>query len=157
MATRSEGRPGKAERTLYRFVALSAAVAAGCAAIGWLPTVRRAGEGAAAGLLAGCAVSWLSCVSGAVLFARLRAGNVPASLAELAKLGLRFAAVVLFGVLGAVLARRGYWPLRPMLVWIALSYLPLLGLDIGFALGAERQTAGSAGPVEPPAEETETR
>jgi hypothetical protein len=138
-------------------VVTSAAVTAVCAAIGWLPTVRLAGPGAAEGLLAGCAISWLACVSGAVLFARLTGANVPGGLAELAKLGLRFGAVVLFGVIGAVLARRGFWPLRPMLVWIALSYLPLLGLDIGFALGAERQTAGSAGPVQPPPEDTETR
>ncbi len=99
-------------------------------------------------MLAGCAISWLAAISGAVLFERLRAVNVPGGLAELAKLGLRFAAVVLFGVLGAVLARRGFWPLRPMLVWIALSYLPLLGLDIGFALGAAKT---------PPPEDTETR
>ena len=154
MATRSERRSGERPRTLLRFVVLSAAVAAGCAAIGWLPTVLLAGEGAAAGLLAGCAISWLASVSGAVLFVRLMAANVPGGLAELAKLGLRFAAVVLFGVLGAVLARRGYWPLRPMLVWIALSYLPLLGLDIGFALGAARQAARQ---TEPPPEDTETR
>ncbi len=71
---------------------------------------------------------------------------MPGGLAELAKLALRFGAVVLFGVLGAVLARRGFWPLRPMLVWIALSYLPLLGLDIGFSLRADW-----------PPEDTETR
>jgi hypothetical protein len=80
--------------------------------------------------------------------------KVPGGLAELAKLGVRFAAVVLFGALGAVAARRGFWPLRPMLVWIALSYLPLLGLDIGFALGAARNAAK---PAEQPPEDTETR
>ncbi len=152
MATRSERRPGQGARTLPRFVVLSAAVAAVCAAIGWLPTVRLAGEGAAAGLLAGCAISWLACVAGAVLFERLVGAKVPGGLAELAKLGVRFAAVVLFGVLGAIGARRGFWPLRPMLVWIALSYLPLLGLDIGLALGQFRQAAQA----EPPPEETET-
>jgi len=131
-----------------------------CAAIGWLPTVRLAGEGAEAGLLAGCAISWLAATFGAVgssRLARLTGASLPGGLAELVKLGLRFGAVVVFGVLGAVAARRGFWPLRPMLVWIALSYLPLLGLDIGFALGAERRIAGSARPVEPPPEETETR
>lgn len=154
MATRSEGRPSQAARTLPRFVVLSAAVAAVCAAIGWLPTVRLAGPDAAAGLLAGCAISWLACVSGAVLFERLVAAKVPGGLAELAKLGVRFAAVVLFGALGAVGARRGFWPLRPMLVWIALSYLPLLGLDIGFALGQFRHTARQD---LPPPEDLETR
>ena len=126
---------------------------AACAAIGWLPTVRLAGPKASAGLLAGCAISWLACVSGAVLFERLVGAKVPGGLAELAKLGVRFAAVVLFGALGAVLSRRGFWPLRPMLVWIALSYLPLLGLDIGFALGAARTAART---VEKPPEGTET-
>lgn len=154
MATRSEGRTSAGARTLPRFVVTSAAVAAGCAAIGWLPTVRLAGQGAGAGLLAGCAISWLASIVGAVgaaQFARLTGADVPGGLAELVKLGLRFGAVVLFGVLGAVLARRGFWPLRPMLVWIALSYLPLLGLDIGFAL------AGSGSPTGRPAEDTETR
>jgi hypothetical protein len=108
VATRSEGRTSPGARTLSRFVVTSAAVAAVCAAIGWLPSVRLAGRSAAAGLLAGCAISWLACVSGAVLFARLTGANVPGGLAELAKLGLRFGAVVLFGVLGAVLARRGF-------------------------------------------------
>jgi hypothetical protein len=128
--------------------------------IGWLPTLRLAGQGAAAGLVAGCAISWLASMVGAfgaVRFARLTGANAPGGLAELVKLGLRFGAVVLFGALGALAARRGFWPLRPMLVWIALSYLPLLGLDIGFALGAERRAAGSAGPAEPPPEDTETR
>ena len=91
---------------------------------------------------------------GAVRFARLTGASVPGGLAELVKLGLRFGAVVLFGALGAVFSRRGFWPLRPMLVWIALSYLPLLGLDIGFALGAARQAARQ---TEPPSEDTETR
>ncbi len=118
--------------------------------IGWLPTVRLAGAGAAPGLFAGCAISWVAAIAGAVLFDRLARAKVPGGLAELAKLALRFFTVVLAGAAGAILARRGYWPLRPMLVWIALSYLPLLGLDIGLYL---RSGASNA----PSPEENETR
>jgi|SRR6185295_4746492 len=124
-----------------RFVAVSTAVAAACIAAGWWPTARFAGEEATGALVAGCAISWAASLFGALPLARLRSpGGLGAAspvvvLAPLASMGLRFAAVVL---LGAVAALRGPWPARPLLVWIALSYLPLLGVDIGFALGASR-------------------
>jgi hypothetical protein len=123
---------------LARFVGGSTAVAAACVAIGWVPTARFAGADATGALVAGCAISWVASLVGAVVLARAEGRELApqaAALASLASMGLRFAAVV---VLGTVAVLRGPWPQRPLLVWIALSYLPLLGVDIRFALGASR-------------------
>ncbi len=104
--------------------------------LGYLPTVRLAGEGAVAAMLAGCTVSVLASLAGAVpiWLATSRPGDRPAQELLPAMLGsivLRIAAALVLAV-AAVLS--GWFVTKPMLVWVAISYIGLLVVDVRFAV-----------------------
>lgn len=103
--------------------------------LGYLPTVRLAGDGALAAMLAGCGVSVLASLAGAVPIWRAtrRAGGRPPQELLPAVLGsivLRFAAAL---VLAVAVVLSGWFATEPMLVWLAISYLGLLVVDVRFA------------------------
>lgn len=134
-----------------RFAALAVAVIVALAALGWIPTLRRAGSEALPALLAGCAVSLAAAlVSGRVLYRadpwhrRLGAGAsgteaTQTVAAALQAMGVRL--LILVG-LGAVVGLAGWVPLKPFLVWTAISYLALLPVETRFALIDVERSAG---------------
>lgn len=117
---------------MVRFFLISLAAACLAAGVGYLPTVRIAGEGAAVAMLAGCGVSLLGSWASAIPM--LTAKKVPGGAGVQAVMGsmaVRFA-VVLAGVLAIALSDivvRG-----PFLIWAGISYLVLLVPDTWFLL-----------------------
>lgn len=115
-----------------RFFLVSLAAACLTAGVGYLPTVRIAGDGAAVAMLAGCGVcllgSWASAVP--MLTAKKVSGGAGVQ-AVMGSMAVRFA-VVLAGVLVIALSEivvRG-----PFLIWTGISYLVLLVPDTWFLL-----------------------
>jgi hypothetical protein len=103
-------------RDYLRFLALSCAIVAGAAFLGYLPTVRLAG-GRAVGLPA---------------MPLARAGSSPDAKiqAGMLAMGLRFGAVLALG-LAAYLS--GLFAPRPLLAWIGISYLAQLVVESRYA------------------------
>ena len=110
-------------------------------AVGYWPTVRLAGSGAVAGMIAGCCVSLAASWIGAIPIAltRREGGKAPVQ-AILASMMIRF--VVVAG-LAVVTALSGFVKPAPLLVWVGISYVALLPVDtlyaIGSAIGSKRQ------------------
>jgi hypothetical protein len=122
--------------TFARFVASAAAVLAGLAAVGYFPTRRWgsvAGVDAVAAMLAGCAVSLLAALVGALPLAV--ASPTPQARAQALLLGmaLRFMAVLGAGLAVAV---AGEFAAAPLLVWLAISYVALLAVEVGLVVRA---------------------
>lgn len=117
-----------------RFVAWALAAVVLVAALGFVPTRRLGGEGALAAMLAGCAVGWAASALGGIPVALGRGRTVaPAGRlqAMLASMGLRFGVVL---ALGAAAAFSGWFGLKPLLIWIAISYVALLAVDTWYAV-----------------------
>ena len=123
-----------------RFVALGIVVTVTVILLGWIPTMRIGGPEAWPAMLAGCVVSLLSSMIGAipiVLALRGPARTMPQAI--LLATALRFL-VVLILTLSAALS--GWFDRPPLLVWIAISYLLLLVTDTIYAVhrGGSAQT-----------------
>lgn len=128
-------RPRTPTAEYLRFVAWVVAVAAALILLGYLPTRRLGGEDAVPALLAGCAIGALASVLGGLPTALIR-GSTPAALVTRlgASSAIRLAAVV---ILGAVAFLSGWFPMVPLLLWIAISYAALLGVDVWYVLGSQ--------------------
>jgi len=117
-----------------RFLAWGLAATVLAALLGYVPTRRLGGEEALAAMIAGCAIGWLASALGGIPVAlgRGKAANPTAKLqAMLASMGLRFAVVL---ALGAAAAFSGWFGLKPLLLWIAISYMALLAVDTWYAV-----------------------
>lgn len=115
-----------------RFVGWAVAVAAGSALLGYVPTRRLGGEGALPAMFAGCAIGFVASAVGALPAALSRRTNRPAPLqGMLAAMGLRFATLVILGLSAGL---SGWFPIRPLLLWIALGYVGQLALDTRYAI-----------------------
>lgn len=114
-----------------RFVAAALAAAGLLVLIGYWPTQRLAGSDALGAMFAGCAVSFLASVVGGLPLCFRREGSIPIFTAFVS-MGLRLLAVV---VLGTVAALSGFFPLRPLLLWLAIAYVALLAVDTVYAVG----------------------
>lgn len=117
-----------------RFLAWALAAVVLAAALGFVPTRRLGGPGALASMIAGCAVGWAASALGGipVLLGRGKALNPAGRLqAMLASMGLRFGVVL---ALGAAAAFSGWFGLKPLLIWIAVSYMALLAVDTWYAV-----------------------
>lgn len=131
----SDARTPAAEYLRFLAWALAAVVLA--AALGFVPTRRLGGEEALAGMIAGCVIGWAASALGGipVALSRGRRGTVvtPAARlqAMLASMGLRFGVVL---ALGAVAVFSGWFGMKPLLLWIAISYLALLAVDTWYAV-----------------------
>jgi hypothetical protein len=136
--------PPRAAGSYLRFLAWAAAITAAVAALGAVPTRRLGGEGALPALLAGCAIGLIASAVGGVPVALAAGAGRRADLAPavLAAMGLRFAVALALGLAAAL---SGWFERGPLLVWLALSYLALLGADTKYALAALRRP----GEVEP--------
>jgi hypothetical protein len=132
--------PAKPAAGYVRFLAWAAVVAAAVGAIGAVPTRRLAGEDGLSALIAGCVIGLLSSAIGGLPIALVRdrtpAGRVMAMMGSMAA---RLLAVAILGV-AAVLS--GWFAPVPLLLWIAISYAALLGVDAWYAVRA--QGAGQA-------------
>ena len=118
-----------------RFLGLSALVALAVLAAGFLPTRRLAGETAIAAMAVGCAISFLAAALTGVL---LVAVDAPTPTDRMRRaffaMTLRVVVVALLAV-AAVLS--GELARRPLLFWLAVSYVALLPLEVRLAVGSE--------------------
>lgn len=132
--------PMKPAAGYVRFLALAAGVVVAVGAIGVLPTRRLAGEEGLPALIAGCLVGLLSSALGGLPVVLIRDRTpVGRMMAIMGSMGARLLAVAILGV-AAVLSGR-FAPV-PLLLWIAISYAALLGVDAWYAL----RTQGSGPP-----------
>ena len=125
-------KPVTAAQGYLRFLAWAAGVAVAVGAIGVWPTRRLAGDDGIPALAAGCLIGFLSSALGGLPIALIR-DRAPASrlIASMGAMGARLLAVV---VLGAAAALSGWFARVPLLLWIAVSYAALLGVDAWYAL-----------------------
>lgn len=128
--------PARPAAGYARFLALAVAVTVTAGAIGAVPTRRLAGEEGLPALLAGCLIGLLSSALGGLPVAlwrdRTPAGRVTAMMASTAVRLLAVAVLGIAAVLSGQLAR------MPLLLWIAISYAALLGVDAWYALRQQR-------------------
>ena len=128
----SDARTPAAE--YVRFLAWGLAATALAALLGYVPTRRLGGEEALGAMIAGCAIGWLASALGGipVVLGRGKVANPTARLqAMMASMGLRFGVVL---ALGAAAAFSGWFGLKPLLLWIAISYMALLAVDTWYAV-----------------------
>ena len=125
-------KPATAVNGYLRFLAWAAVVAVAVGAVGFWPTRRLAGDDGIPALVAGCLIGFLSSALGGLPIALIR-DRAPASrvVASMGAMGARLLAVV---VLGAVTVLSGWFARVPLLLWIAISYAALLGVDAWYAL-----------------------
>ncbi len=116
-----------AQPSYLGFLKLAAAILIGLFALGYLPTVRSAGEDGVSAMIAGGGVSLAASVAGTVPFllsqARTPAEIMPAVMGSIA---LRLAAVAL---LASAVALSGAFATRPLILWVAISHVGLLVAD----------------------------
>ncbi len=125
-------KPVTAAHGYLRFLAWAAAVAVAVGAIGFWPTRRLAGDDGVPALIAGCLIGFLSSALSGLPIALIR-NRTPTSrlVASMGAMGARLLAVV---VLGAAAVLSGWFASVPLLLWIAVSYAALLGVDAWYAL-----------------------
>jgi len=133
----------RGERRYLRFAALALAVTVALAALGWIPTLRRAGSEALPALLAGCAVSLAAALVGGWVLQRADPGSrlrgaavqgpeaAQAMVAGLQAMGVR---LLVLAALGTAVGLADVVPLEPFLIWMVISYLALLPVETRFAL-----------------------
>lgn len=117
-----------------RFLAWVVGAAVLIALVGVLPTRRLGGGEAIPAMIAGCAIGILASAAGGIPVALGRKGKAadPAGRlnAMMLSMGLRLAVVV---ALGAVVLAAGF-ERKPLLLWIGISYLVLLAVDVRYAV-----------------------
>jgi len=130
-------------RRYLRFALLALAVTAGLIALGWIPTLRRAGAEALPSLIAGCTVSFAAGLAGGLVLkladpesnlttgAARSAAAAWAMTAGLQAMGVRLLVLV---ALGSAIGFADMVPLEPFLLWMVISYLALLPVETRFAL-----------------------
>lgn len=130
----------RAAGSYLRFLAWATGAIVAAALLGYLPTMRLAGEGALPSLIAGCAVALLASAIGAVPVARARnrpgAAGLEGPKVALSAMGLRLAAVV---ALGSAAGLSGRFETMPLVIWIAIGHAVLLIVDTRYALAAVRE------------------
>lgn len=115
-----------------RFLGLAVAVVVALCAIGVVPTRRFAGDEGVSGMFAGCAIGLMSAALAGLLLVGMAAETPEARMKRsfLAMTG-RLAVVV---ALGAAAALNQLVPTQPLLLWIGISYVALLPLEVRLAI-----------------------
>lgn len=121
------------ERTrCLRFLVSSTAVTLGLILVGYLPSRHWAGPEAVTAMIAGCAISYLASVVGALPLLLLGPAPVERRTHRaMAGMGLRMAFALM---LGTVVATNEVLEKAPFLISLALSYLVLLVTDTRFSI-----------------------
>ena len=127
---------GTSTRRQYgRFVARSLAIVVVLILVGFVPTRRLAGDAALTAMVAGCAISLASAVLAGWLLVAVSAPTPTARLQRSSfAMAVRLVVVVVLG-LAAVLS--GEFARRPLLLWVAFTYLALLPLEVMLAVASE--------------------
>jgi hypothetical protein len=120
-------------KAYLKFCGLAVAIAAALILLGWQPTENLAGATGATAMVAGCSISLLASLLGALPVAFGDLSGALATTWNLAATLIRLTVAVLGAV--AVLLAGDFQP-EPLLVWVALSHLALLAVDTRFALRA---------------------
>jgi hypothetical protein len=130
-------------RGYLRFLAVTCALVAGAACLGYLPTARLAGGRAVAvpAMIAGCLVGIVAGALGALPLAR--AGGSPDAKiqAGLLAMGLRFGAVL---ALGLAAYASGLFARVPLLAWIGISYVAQLVVESRYAARMMMSNSGKS-------------
>jgi len=125
-----------------RFFLVTVLLTLGVAAAGYVPTVRLGGEGAKLGLFAGCAVSLVGSWIGSVpVLLAVRAGGGAVN-AVMVSMALRF---VIVAGLALAIAISDVVSKGPFLIWVAISYVVLLIVDVMLALRCSSQAISNEG------------
>ncbi len=135
--TRSSEQGSAADGGRYLgFLKLAAGILAALLIVGYLPTVRLAGDKGISAMLVGCAVSLVASVAGTMplLWSRSRtpAEAMPVRMGSIA---LRLTLVI---GLAAAVVFLGSLAVEPFLVWVAMSHVGLLVADTLYARGEVR-------------------
>ena len=133
-----EAERSSSSRSYLRFVLLMTVVVAGLLALGWLPTRNLGGSEAISGMLLGCGLSWLAAVVGGlpqVAFGQREPRD--RGIAALSSLAIRMG-LTLMGALVVVLS--GLAAPQAFLLWVGISYLSLLVVDVLFVLASNRES-----------------
>ena len=119
-------------RSYLRFVLFLSLVAVGTLGLGFVPTRALGGTDAVRGMFIGCGLSFVGSLAGGLPLA-VGAGRPPQARGAylLASMAIRML-VVLGGVLVVLLTIEVHRP--ALLLWVAISYLAFLAVDIGYAL-----------------------
>lgn len=124
-------------RSYLLFVLLMVAVVAGLLLIGWVPTRNLGGSEAVTGMLLGCGLSLLAAaVGGLPQVAFGPRAPRDQGIAALLSLAIRMG-LTLMGALAAVLT--GLVAPKAFLLWVGISYLSLLIVDVLFVLASTRE------------------
>lgn len=119
------------QRRFFRFLLWLSSAGALMTTLGVYPTTHLGGPAAAQAMLAGCGVSFFASILGGILLLALAQGpTTTIAAAGLVATGLRFGVALLGGTLvalGTTLDR------VPLLIWVALSHLIFLTIDVRFA------------------------
>ena len=119
-------------RSYLRFVLFLSLMAVGTLGLGVLPTRALGGYEAVRGMVIGCGLSFVGSLAGgiplAVGVARPPQARGPYLLASMAIRML----VVLGGALVVLLTMEVHRP--ALLIWVAISYLAFLAIDVGYAV-----------------------
>ena len=123
---------GSATNRYLRFLGMAVAVIAALCVVGIVPTRRLAGDEGVPGMFAGCAIGLISAAFSGLLLVTV-AGDSPEAKLKRSFMALvaRFAVVVL---LGAAAVLSGVFAISPLLLWIAITYVALLPLEVKIAL-----------------------
>jgi hypothetical protein len=129
----------RAAGSYLRFLAWATGAIVAAALLGYIPTLRLAGEDALPSMIAGCLVAFLASAIGAIPAAR--ASNRPGVAREGPQVALKAMALRLLSVvvLGAAVGLSGRFETMPLVVWIAIAHAALLIVDTRYALAAVRE------------------
>lgn len=126
------GTAGSTTGSYFRFVCVVVGISAALVVVGYVPTTRLAGASAPPAMVAGCLVSAVSSVVGALPIV-LGCGRSPQDSLRctLLAMGLRAGVAV---VLALAAGLSGWFAWAPLLIWVAISYIVLLAVDTVFAV-----------------------
>ena len=113
-----------------KFLVLSFVATLIIVSLGYLPTLRIAGNDAINAMIAGCFISFIASGIGVIpvlLAQRETTSNITQAI--LVSTGLRFLVVL---VLTLSIALSGWFETAPLLIWVAISYMALLSIDTLF-------------------------
>lgn len=118
------------------FLKWSGGILAALLTLGYLPTMRLAGERGITAMVAGCGVSLAGSVAGTVPFLLARGRGVTETVpALLGSIALRLIVVM---TLAGITAWVGLLANRPFLLWVAVSHVGLLVADTLYARAEAR-------------------
>ena len=115
-----------------RFLGMAVAVIVALFLVGIVPTRRLAGDEGLTGMFAGCAIGFISAAFAGLLLVTVPGDSPEAKLKRsFMAMVARFAAVA---VLGAAAVLSGMFAISPLLLWMAITYMALLPLEVRLAL-----------------------